>query len=413
LSQLKKSNGNGRASSFEALMSLDFASMQSMEDIPTAGIIKKTVDKPHVNWSGDTKSEVPSTSAVPGVPLLAKTGENIGDQAARLGSILRSLSQDSMQKKAVEMAAGGNAGAQGAEQQQLGVNSTFVARGGVPDMYRVPSGTGLTALRELQGLNQRNSSVDDFLSLVASGDIPAQDPQLLNLPLQSLISNVHKNPSQQNLAALHQLQQQILAQQARLGQNANGAATVTATAAATNPGMQVPAAPLPLARAGLAGAPGTAPLPGNAMQMQHYQHQFQKMQHTFFLQQQQQNAQLQMYQKQMHQIQQQQQQQYEKHHQQLKEHMQKTEQQQQQPPSQDKPQQLIQQQQTTEQQPQQEVPPSAQAGQTNEQPGLKRKAGDAEPSDEAPAMKKERADPTEESGVKPTPISAPSTNETS
>jgi hypothetical protein len=80
-------------------------------------------------------------------------------------------------------------------------------------MLRVQSGTGLTALRELQGLNHRNSSVDDFLSLVASGDIPPQDPQLLNNSLNSLMTKVQKNPSQQNLGLLHQYQQQILAQQ--------------------------------------------------------------------------------------------------------------------------------------------------------------------------------------------------------
>ena len=34
------------------------------------------------------------------------------------------------------------------------------------------------------GLNQRNSSsVDDFLSLIAAGDIPHQDANLLNVPL--------------------------------------------------------------------------------------------------------------------------------------------------------------------------------------------------------------------------------------
>merc|ERR1712151_341254 len=34
-----------------------------------------------------------------------------------------------------------------------------------------------------EGLDQRNSSVEDFLSLVAAGDIPHQDPSMLNIPL--------------------------------------------------------------------------------------------------------------------------------------------------------------------------------------------------------------------------------------
>ena len=58
--------------------------------------------------------------------------------------------------------------------------------------------------------------LEDFLSLVASGDIPAQDPQMLNLPLQSILNSVQRNPSQQNLAALQHIQQQLMAQHARL-----------------------------------------------------------------------------------------------------------------------------------------------------------------------------------------------------
>jgi hypothetical protein len=50
-------------------------------------------------------------------------------------------------------------------------------------LKRVDSSTGLTALRMQDGLYRRNSSVEDFLSLAASGDIPHQDPALLQVPL--------------------------------------------------------------------------------------------------------------------------------------------------------------------------------------------------------------------------------------
>jgi len=49
------------------------------------------------------------------------------------------------------------------------------------------SSTGLSALRNSDGLNSRNTtSVEDFLSLMATGDIPHQDPNVLNLPLSQL-----------------------------------------------------------------------------------------------------------------------------------------------------------------------------------------------------------------------------------
>lgn len=52
-------------------------------------------------------------------------------------------------------------------------------------MHRVESSTGFSELRALDGLANGNSnSVEDFLSLVASGDIPHQDENMLNVPLK-------------------------------------------------------------------------------------------------------------------------------------------------------------------------------------------------------------------------------------
>ena len=50
------------------------------------------------------------------------------------------------------------------------------------------SATGFSQLRVEDGLaTGSHSSIDDFLSLVASGDIPHQDPNLLNVPLQKVM----------------------------------------------------------------------------------------------------------------------------------------------------------------------------------------------------------------------------------
>ena len=68
-------------------------------------------------------------------------------------------------------------------------------------MLRVDSSTGLTALRMQDGLGQRNSSVEDFLSLMASGDIPHQDPHLLNVPFHGHFQLLQQNNSQQQAAA--------------------------------------------------------------------------------------------------------------------------------------------------------------------------------------------------------------------
>ena len=56
LSQLKKSSRTNNTSSFEALMSLDFASMQSMEELSRGGGAQTTQDKPQVNWNGKAKA---------------------------------------------------------------------------------------------------------------------------------------------------------------------------------------------------------------------------------------------------------------------------------------------------------------------------------------------------------------------
>ena len=86
-----------------------------------------------------------------------------------------------------------------------------------------------------EGLNQRNSSVDDFLSLVAAGDIPHQDPSLLNVPLMQ-----QQNPgaAQDPQVAAFLAQRQLLAKAAQsrsfqnLGGNPNGNNMTSSSSAA-------------------------------------------------------------------------------------------------------------------------------------------------------------------------------------
>lgn len=74
---------------------------------------------------------------------------------------------------------------------------------------RAESATGFSKLRVKDGISN-GGSVEDFLSLMASGDIPHQDPGLLNVPLQKVMqqhgvgaaSVLKRKLSQQQLSAL-------------------------------------------------------------------------------------------------------------------------------------------------------------------------------------------------------------------
>jgi hypothetical protein len=68
---------------------------------------------------------------------------------------------------------------------------------------RVESSTGFSQLR----FDGMHDSVEDFLSLVASGDIPHQDPNMLQVPLQKVLQqsgSVSKGGSKRKLSQ-HQL----------------------------------------------------------------------------------------------------------------------------------------------------------------------------------------------------------------
>ena len=72
------------------------------------------------------------------------------------------------------------------------------------------SSTGFSQLRSNNdGQHGKHNSVEDFLSLVSSGDIPHQDPTMLSVPLQNVMQQAgiggrgsKRKLSQQRLVAL-------------------------------------------------------------------------------------------------------------------------------------------------------------------------------------------------------------------
>lgn len=196
LSSGSLSNMIQRQSSFDALMSLDFQSIQSIDNL--ANLIQNGGGS-HVPETGFRNADFNNSSrfGLSSSDLLnANNSSRRLASAGRMESLLRTFSANggnnysaanlsnllqSMQGNLNNLG-GGGAGTNDS-------NASFLGGGGqssvsLANFLRQDSGTGLTALRMQDGLNsQRNSSVDDFLSLVAAGDIPHQDPSLLNVPL--------------------------------------------------------------------------------------------------------------------------------------------------------------------------------------------------------------------------------------
>ena len=85
------------------------------------------------------------------------------------------------------------------------------------NLLRQDSATGLSALRGMSGDHRNSTSVDDFLSLVAAGDIPHQDPALLNIPLAAMQQQQQQQQNDNTAKILlaqaqqqHQQQMQLL-----------------------------------------------------------------------------------------------------------------------------------------------------------------------------------------------------------
>jgi hypothetical protein len=97
---------------------------------------------------------------------------NAGGSNANFNNLLQT-----MQSHMGNLAASGNSGS-----GLFGSAANAASAMSLASLLRADSSTGLSALRMQDGVDQRNNSVEDFLSLVASGDIPHQD-HLLHVPL--------------------------------------------------------------------------------------------------------------------------------------------------------------------------------------------------------------------------------------
>jgi hypothetical protein len=233
-----------RQKSFDALMSLDFQSLQSIDNlanlIQTGGVSGGGLNMPVSGMkNADFGAMLSAASSRNNLNTSSPPGsleQDFSDAAQRLANansanrmdaLLRNLSNSnvpssssgggdtsnaalsnllqSMQANLHQLnGQGGNASTSSLFNQN-GMdgngNSASQSALNLARFLRPESSTGLSALRMQDGLSQRNSSsVDDFLSLVAAGDIPHQDPSLLNVPLMQ----------QQDAAAKLLAQQQLL-----------------------------------------------------------------------------------------------------------------------------------------------------------------------------------------------------------
>ena len=211
-------------------MSLDFQSLQSIDNlanlIQNGGSSSQTPASGLRNWSasGDTSSK----NSLAGLMGASGSSGSLAKRLASTGqmeSLLRTLSSNNMKGGATGQSSSSNlqgllqnmqGGAAGTSMSSLlGDSRNAASAASLANLLRENSSTGLSALRMQDGLNNRNSSVDDFLSLVAAGDIPHQDPSLLNVPLmQHQRSGTEEGGGNRGLDAVTMLAQQRLLAQA-------------------------------------------------------------------------------------------------------------------------------------------------------------------------------------------------------
>lgn len=222
LSSGSLSNMIQRQNSFDALMSLDFQSIQSIDNL--ANLIQNGGNSGHVPESGIQNADFGGSRVNLAASGGSQSSHHLGS-TGRMESLLRGLSSNNMGRDD-GMGASSTANLSNLLQSMQGNLNSLGSGGGsasaaslfgggngqsavsLANLLRQDSSTGLTALRMQDGLNaQRNSSVDDFLSLVAAGDIPHQDPSLLDVPL---MHQQQQQGSQQEAAAKFIAQQQLL-----------------------------------------------------------------------------------------------------------------------------------------------------------------------------------------------------------
>jgi len=167
--------------SFEALMSLDLHSVENLVELAS----NSNLAAMNSNENENKKQHSALKSSVG-----MSTGSSSSTiMASRMESFIKSLSSANLFKHGFES----NAALGGLLQNiQYNLNdpnnscNSLLEAGKL--LERAESSTGFSELRVKDGLaNSNSNSVEDFLSLVASGDIPHQDPHMLNVPLQKVM----------------------------------------------------------------------------------------------------------------------------------------------------------------------------------------------------------------------------------
>jgi hypothetical protein len=180
-------------------MSLDFQSIQSIDNL--ANLIQTgAAPSGNVPQAGMKNADFGNLGGGNSAGDLNMAAQRLAS-SARMGSFLQSLSNSNIGASASASNLNSSANLSNLmktmqQQQQQSGNASLA------NLLRPDSSTGLSALRMQEGINNRNTSVDDFLSLMAAGDIPHQDPALLNVPLMD---------QQQGGSQMSQQQRQLLA----------------------------------------------------------------------------------------------------------------------------------------------------------------------------------------------------------
>lgn len=145
--------------SFQALMSLDMDSVENLAQLSSSYLSSDELNK--LAESHKKLSGFKSSSRMESFIKNLSNANLKGDSAAALSSLFAS-----MQK---------NNSIHDLEDVKLG---------------KIESSTGLSKLRSASGLNSsHHDSVEDFLSLMTSGDIPHEDAKMLAVPLKKAIGS--------------------------------------------------------------------------------------------------------------------------------------------------------------------------------------------------------------------------------
>jgi len=201
----KKLSQSALRGSFNVLMSMDLQSVENLVELASSSNLASLLTESKSSAQMETFIQSLSSSG-----NLLKAGN---DSHAALGGLLQSLSRGNLFKAGEDshVALGNLLQSIQTDLHELHDENASSNNLFDPEKFidRAESVTGFSKLRVKDGISN-GGSVEDFLSLMASGDIPHQDPGLLNVPLQKVMqqhgvgaaSVLKRKLSQQQLSAL-------------------------------------------------------------------------------------------------------------------------------------------------------------------------------------------------------------------